>query len=138
MAEAAEVPAVAEVQTAVAAEANSALLFPMLPKRTVLPTPLTATKAITSTIGRTPARRRSWRPPMKRLSRISARVTTSIDNASVPCFQGDRLYVDFSVEATAVHLQVFMTFTDGEWRISSDADGNVQIFEVTALYNYVG
>lgn len=50
----------------------------------------------------------------------------------------DRLYVDFAVEATAVHLQVFMTFTDGEWRISSDADGNVQIFEVTALYNYVG
>ena len=50
----------------------------------------------------------------------------------------NRLYVDFSVEATAVHLQVFMTFTDGEWRISSDADGNVQIFEVTELYNYVG
>ena len=72
------------------------------------------------------------------IAHFGTRYAISIDNASVTMLSEDRLYVDFSVEATAVHLQVFMTFTDGEWRISSDADGNVQIFEVTALYNYVG
>lgn len=72
------------------------------------------------------------------IAHFGTRYAISIDNASVTTLSENRLYVDFSVEATAVHLQVFMTFTDGEWRISSDADGNVQIFEVTALYNYVG
>ena len=72
------------------------------------------------------------------IAHFGTRYAISIDNASVTMLSEDRLYVDFAVEATAVHLQVFMTFTDGEWRISSDADGNVQIFEVTALYNYVG
>ncbi len=72
------------------------------------------------------------------IAHFGTRYAISIDNASVTMLSENRLYVDFSVEATAVHLQVFMTFTDGEWRISSDADGNVQIFEVTALYNYVG
>ena len=72
------------------------------------------------------------------VARFGTRYAISTDNASVTTLSENRLYVDFSVEATAVHLQVFMTFTDGEWRISSDADGNVQIFEVTELYNYVG
>ena len=72
------------------------------------------------------------------VAHFGTRYAISTDNASVTTLSENRLYVDFSVEATAVHLQVFMTFTDGEWRISSDADGNVQIFEVTALYNYVG
>ena len=72
------------------------------------------------------------------IAHFGTRYAISTDNASVTTLSENRLYVDFSVEATAVHLQVFMTFTDGEWRISSDADGNVQIFEVTALYNYVG
>ena len=72
------------------------------------------------------------------IAHFGTRYAISIDNASVTMLSENRLYVDFSVEATTVHLQVFMTFTDGEWRISSDADGNVQIFEVTALYNYVG
>ncbi|MGI6196046.1 MAG: hypothetical protein ACOYIO_03010 [Eubacteriales bacterium] len=72
------------------------------------------------------------------VARFGTRYAISTDKASVTTLSENRLYVDFSVEATAVHLQVFMTFTDGEWRISSDADGNVQIFEVTELYNYVG
>ena len=72
------------------------------------------------------------------VARFGTRYAISTDNASVTTLSENRLYVDFSVEATAVHLQVFITFTDGEWRISSDADGNVQIFEVTELYNYVG
>ena len=72
------------------------------------------------------------------VAHFGTRYAISTDNASVTTLSENRLYVDFSVEATAVHLQVFMTFTDGEWRISSDADGNVQIFEVTELYNYVG
>ena len=72
------------------------------------------------------------------VARFGTRYAISTDKASVTTLSENRLYVDFSVEATAVHLQVFMTFTNGEWRISSDADGNVQIFEVTELYNYVG
>lgn len=72
------------------------------------------------------------------IAHFGTRYAISIDNASVTMLSEDRLYVDFAVETVPVHLQVFMTFTDGEWRISSDADGNVQIFEVTALYNYVG
>ena len=72
------------------------------------------------------------------VAHFGTRYAISIDTASVTTLSENRLYVDFSVEATAVHLQVFMTFTDGEWRVASNADGNVQIFEVTALYNYVG
>lgn len=72
------------------------------------------------------------------IAHFGTRYAISIDTASVTMLSEDRLYVDFAVETVPVHLQVFMTFTDGEWRVSSDADGNVQIFEVTALYNYVG
>ena len=72
------------------------------------------------------------------IAHFGTRYAISIDNASVTMLSEDRLYVDFAVETVPVHLQVFMTFTDGEWRVASNADGNVQIFEVTALYNYVG
>ena len=72
------------------------------------------------------------------IAHFGTRYAISIDNASVTTLSENRLYVDFAVETVPVHLQVFMTFTDGEWRVASNADGNVQIFEVTALYNYVG
>ena len=69
------VAAVAAETVAVAAEKNSALLLSTLPKPTTLPIPLTRAKAITSTIGQPSVHCHLWKPPMKRQSLVSARVT---------------------------------------------------------------
>ena len=48
------------------------------------------------------------------------------------------LYVDIPLDQSDAHIQVFMILENSEWKIATDADGNEQIFEVTARYNFIG
>lgn len=70
-------------------------------------------------------------------ARFGSHYAIDSENAVYTRLSESSLYVDIPV-SDGVHLQVFMTLEDGIWKISTDTDGNEQIFEVTARYNILG
>lgn len=70
-------------------------------------------------------------------ARFGSHYAIDSENAVYTRLSDSSLYVDIPV-SDDVHLQVFMTLEDGIWKISTDTDGNEQIFEVTARYNILG
>ena len=70
-------------------------------------------------------------------ARFGSHYAIDSGNAVYTRLSESSLYVDIPV-SDGVHLQVFMTLEDGIWKISTDTDGNEQIFEVTARYNILG
>ena len=70
-------------------------------------------------------------------ARFGSQYAIDSENAVYTRLSDSSLYVDIPV-SDDVHLQVFMTLEDGIWKISTDTDGNEQIFEVTARYNILG
>lgn len=70
-------------------------------------------------------------------ARFGSHYAIDSENAVYTRLSENSLYVDIPV-SDGVHLQVFMTLEDGIWKISTDTDGNEQIFEVTARYNILG
>lgn len=70
-------------------------------------------------------------------ARFGSHYAIDSENAVYTRLSENSLYVDIPV-SDGVHLQVFMTLEDGIWKITTDTDGNEQIFEVTARYNILG
>ena len=70
-------------------------------------------------------------------ARFGSHYAIDSGNAVYTRLSESSLYVDIPV-SDGVHLQVFMTLEDGIWKITTDTDGNEQIFEVTARYNILG
>lgn len=70
-------------------------------------------------------------------ARFGSHYAIDSENAVYTRLSDSSLYVDIPV-SDDVHLQVFMTLEDGTWKITTDTDGNEQIFEVTARYNILG
>ncbi len=70
-------------------------------------------------------------------ARFGSHYAIDSENAVYTRLSESSLYVDIPV-SDGVHLQVFMTLEDGIWKITTDTDGNEQIFEVTARYNILG
>ena len=70
-------------------------------------------------------------------ARFGSHYVIDSENAVYTRLSENSLYVDIPV-SDGVHLQVFMTLEDGIWKITTDTDGNEQIFEVTARYNILG
>ncbi len=70
-------------------------------------------------------------------ARFGSHYAIDSGNAVYTRLSENSLYVDIPV-SDGVHLQVFMTLEDGIWKITTDTDGNEQIFEVTARYNILG
>ena len=70
-------------------------------------------------------------------ARFGSHYAIDSGNAVYTRLSENSLYVDIPV-SDGVHLQVFMTLEDGIWKITTDTDGNEQIFEVTARYSILG
>lgn len=71
-------------------------------------------------------------------ARFGSRYTVDVNKATYSRLSENSLYVDIPLDQSDAHIQVFMVLENSEWKIATDADGNKQIFEVTARYNFIG
>lgn len=71
-------------------------------------------------------------------ARFGSRYTVDVNKATYSRLSENSLYVDIPLDQSDAHIQVFMVLENSEWKIATDADGNEQIFEVTARYNFIG